>query len=235
MTGRIHSFQSFGGADGPGMRYVVFLQGCPLRCVYCHNPDTWEINAGEQYAVEEIVRRAVRFRPYFGGSGGVTLSGGEPLMQPRFAAALFAELHAANIRTALDTSGAVNGALAEAVLLNTDLVICDIKFPFEEQYLRYTGGSLKAVCEFLKQTESLDIPLWVRHVVVPGLTDSEDGVRRIAALAKGFRNLQKIELLPFKKICAPKYKALKIPFPLADTPECTAKTLETLSVICRLP
>ncbi len=228
MKGRVHSLMSLGGADGPGLRYVVFTQGCPLRCVYCHNPDTWDMSAGEAYDTGEIVRRILRCKPYFGSGGGVTLSGGEPLLQAEFAAKLFKELRAEGIHTALDTSGAVESAHTEAVLENTDLVICDIKFPDEEQYRRYTGGSLSTVLKFLRLSESMGIPLWVRLVVVPGLTDSEECVRRVAALAKGFKNLKKIELLPFKKLCAPKYEALKIEFSMKNTPECGEETLARL-------
>lgn len=226
---RINSFQSMGAVDGPGIRSVVFLQGCPLRCAYCHNPETWKLDSGDEYSIEEVMRKLLRFRPYFEGGGGVTVSGGEPLMQPEFVSELFRRLKAEGIHTALDTSGTGAGTGSgsecgegtEEVLKYTDLVLCDLKFPTEEGYREYCGGSLETVLSFLELTEKLRIPLWIRHVVVPGLTDSPESVKNIAGLANRYANLEKLELLPFKKLCVPKYEALGIPFPLQDCGECT--------------
>lgn len=226
---RINSFQSMGAVDGPGIRSVVFLQGCPLRCAYCHNPETWKLDSGDEYRVDEVMEKILRFRPYFEGGGGVTVSGGEPLMQPEFVSGLFRRLKAEGIHTALDTSGIGAGAGSgsscgegtEGVLKYTDLVLCDLKFPTEEGYREYCGGSLETVLSFLELTEKLRIPLWIRHVVVPGLTDSPESVKNIAGLANRYANLEKLELLPFKKLCVPKYEALGIPFPLQDCGECT--------------
>lgn len=226
--GRVHSFQSLGTVDGPGLRFVVFLQGCTLRCAYCHNPDTWEPGAGAAYAAEEVVRRALRFRPYFGKTGGVTVSGGEPLLQPEFVAELFGRLHEAGIRTALDTAGIGAPAGADAVLRRTDLALCDIKFPEDDSYRRFCGGSLSEVLGFLARTQELGVPLWVRHVVVPGLTDTEESVRRVAGICKRFGNLARLELLPFRKLCAVKYDALGLEFPLRSTPECPEETIARL-------
>lgn len=228
MNGYVHSFQSMGALDGPGLRYVVFMQGCPLRCVYCHNPDTWDTSSGIEYTAREIVKRAARFKPYFGEGGGVTVSGGEPLFQDRFVAELFGLLHEIGINTALDTSGAVSGEYIKDVLKNTDLVICDIKFPTEGLYKKYCGASLNKTTQFLKLTEDMGVPLWVRHVVVPNLTDTEECIKQIAGIAKNFSNLKKTELLAFKKLCVPKYEKLNIPFPLENTPECGDETLEKL-------
>lgn len=236
LRGRINSFQSMGAVDGPGIRSVVFMQGCPLRCAYCHNPDTWKLDGGDEYCIEEVYRRILRFRPYFGDNGGVTVSGGEPLMQPEFVSELFRRLKAEGIHTALDTSGIGPGAGNETrsgagsgagpvdqtaeVLKYTDLVLCDLKFSKEEDYRKYCGGSLETVLSFLELTERMRIPLWIRHVVVPGLTDSADSVKKIAGLANRYSNLEKIELLPFKKLCIPKYEALGIQFPLQDRESC---------------
>jgi len=219
VTGRVHSFQSMGAVDGPGLRYVVFLQGCPLRCVYCHNPDSWDPAGGIDYSPEEVVRRVLRYRSYFGREGGVTVTGGEPLLQPQFTAELFRQLREQGIHTALDTSGMGDLEAARQVLAHTDLVLADLKFPTQEQYRAYTGGSLSQVRRFLELTAQLDIPLWIRHVVVPGLTDGEKSIAQIGAMAKSCPNLKKIELLPFRKLCLEKYQAMGIPFPLADTPE----------------
>lgn len=239
MDGVIHSFQSMGAVDGPGLRYLVFLQGCPLRCVYCHNPDTWAFDAPSALRVpaEQVVKQALRYRTYFKNSGGVTVSGGEALCQWEFVAELFERLHAEGIHTALDTSGiggglAGDGSLrdcgARRVLEHTDLVICDIKFPTEELYREKCRGRLSEVLSFLKLTEEMGIPLWVRHVVVPGLTDGEENVRKVKELAKQFKNLEKIELLPFRKLCMAKYEELGIEFPLKDTEECTEGKIREL-------
>lgn len=218
MTGRVHSFQTMGAVDGPGVRFVVFLQGCPLRCAYCHNPDTWDPQGGEPYTPQAVCEKILRYRPYL-RHGGVTVSGGEPLMQAPFVAALFRLLHEHRLHTALDTSGIGNLESAREVLAHTDLVLCDLKFAGEDGYRTHCGASFNQVLRFLKLTQTMAVPLWIRHVVVPGLTDAPDQVRQIARIAGRFDNLQKLELLPFRKLCAEKYERMGIPFPLADTPE----------------
>lgn len=228
MQGRIHSFQSMGAVDGPGLRFIVFMQGCPLRCAYCHNPDTWDPAGGTLYTADEVVRRVLRYRSYFAEEGGVTVSGGEALMQSEFVAELFEKLHAHGIHTALDTSGIGDLQRAHAVLRHTDLVLCDIKFTDEAAYRKNSGGSLQAVLQFLKLCEQYDRPVWVRHVVVPGMTDSEAEIRMLVELACDYQNLQKIELLPFRKLCTAKYDTLNIPFALRDTPQCPNSTIEQL-------
>lgn len=228
MQGRIHSFQSLGAVDGPGIRFVVFLQGCPLRCLYCHNPDTWETGGGTEYTMEEVLKKILRFRPYFGENGGVTVSGGEPLCQWEFVAELFRQLHENGIHTSLDTSGIGNPEGARQVLLYTDLVICDLKFISEQEYIDYTKGNLSGVLNFLQLTEDLGVPLWIRHVVVPGLTSDKNYILKIASLASKFSNLEKLELLPFKKLCLAKYRAMNLEFPLKDSEECPESTIQTL-------
>lgn len=218
MTGQVHSFQSMGAVDGPGVRFVVFLQGCPLRCAYCHNPDTWDLQGGEPYTPQAVCEKILRYRTYL-RHGGVTVSGGEPLMQAPFVAALFRLLHEQGIHTALDTSGIGNLERAREVLADTDLVLCDLKFADADAYRAHCGASFGQVLRFLKLTQAMEVPLWVRHVVVPGLTDGPAQVREIARIACQFDNLQKLEFLPFRKLCAEKYERLGIPFPLADTPE----------------
>ena len=229
MEGRLHSVETLGAADGPGLRCVFFLQGCPLRCAFCHNPDTWDASGGAPVTVEELLIRARRCRPYFGTRGGVTVSGGEPLMQAAFVAELFRRLRMEGIHTARDTSGSgAHGRAAREVLELTDLVLCDLKFPDGEGYRVRCGGSLEQTLRFLCLTETLGAPLWVRHVVIPGLTDSGESVREIACLAARFRNLRRLELLPFRTMCAAKYDALGIPFPLRGTPGCPEATLAPL-------
>lgn len=218
MEGRVSSVQSLGAVDGPGLRYVVFLQGCPLRCAYCHNPETWDAAGGTVQSSHALAETILRYKPYFTDGGGATVSGGEPLLQPEFTAALFRELRQNGVHTALDTAGAGDLKKAEAVLAETDLVLCDLKFPTESAYRAHTGGSLARTLDFLRLTESMRIPLWIRHVVAPGLTDAPSSLREIRRLAEGFCNLEKLEWLPFKNICAPKYASLGIPFPMADKP-----------------
>ena len=235
--GYIHSLQSMGAVDGPGIRFCVFLQGCPLRCMYCHNPDTWLVNEkdggkrlGTPYTVEELIKKILRYKPYFANGGGVTVTGGEPLMQADFVEELFTSLHKYGIHTCLDTSGnyPADAPSLDALLSVTDLVICDIKFTTEKDYHTYTGGSLKKVISFLDKVTKHSVPLWVRHVVVPGYTDSAEEVKTMAEIAHKYPTLEKIELLPFHKLCIPKYEALGIPFRCADIPECDTETITKL-------
>lgn len=228
FKGKVHSFQSLGAVDGPGIRFVVFMQGCPYRCPYCHNPDTKPFSGGEEYTVDDIVKKAVRFKSYFGEKGGVTVSGGEPLAQAEFVAALFEELHKNGINTALDTAGyAVNGNVKK-VLERTDTVLCDIKFPTDEQYKKHVGTSLETTLQFIDECNNYNTDIIIRHVVVPGMTDSEENTKQIVALAKRAKSLQKIELLPFKKLCIEKYNELGLDFPLKNTPECDQITIDKL-------
>mgnify|MGYP000103884489 CR=1 FL=1 len=228
VKGRIHSFLSMGAVDGPGLRYVVFLQGCPLRCACCHNPDTWNAAGGTEYTVEDVLRRVRRCKPYIYESGGVTVTGGEPLAQPVFTAALLKALRAEGYHTALDTSGAGALAAAREVLAHTDLVLADLKFSSEDGYRAHTGGSLAHTLDFLALTQELGVPLWVRHVVVPGLNDSLEDMGKIKALAESFSNLEKIEWLPFHNLCLEKYQSMGIPFPLAGTDNMDEAALQRL-------
>jgi pyruvate formate lyase activating enzyme len=228
MKGRIHSFQSLGAVDGPGLRFVVFLQGCTLRCAYCHNPDTWDLVGGTESSVDEVVEKILRYKPYFAESVGVTVSGGEPLLQWEFVAELFQRLHREGVHTALDTAGIGDPEGARSVLLHTDLVLCDLKFSSAADYLRYCRGNRDAVMRFLRQTEELRVPLWIRHVVVPGLTDGEESILKISEEAVRFTNLQKLELLPFRKLCLSKYQAMRLEFPLESCEECTESAIRNL-------
>ena len=229
MTGRIHSIQSLGAVDGSGVRCVIFMQGCPLRCVYCHNPDTWDTDGGEEIETDELVRRVLRYQPYWKNGGGVTVSGGEPLLQADFVAEFFQKLHEHGVHTALDTSGTgCSTAAAERVLRYTDLVLCDLKFLTAGDYRRYCRAELSQVERFLQLTAMKGVALWVRHVVVPGLTDSIDHLRLVKAHAERYPNLQKIEFLPFHKLCIEKYDRLGIDFPLRDTPAMNEAWLKQL-------
>ena len=214
MKGYIHSLQSMGTVDGPGVRFVVFMQGCPLRCGYCHNPDTWNMEDYEiEAAPEEVFEKICRFRNYFGEDGGVTVSGGEALMQSEFVTALFTPCRDARIHTCLDTSGCIWNEKTEGLLGVTDLVLLDVKMTSEEDYARYTGGSLGQTMFFLEQLEERRIPTWIRHVVVPGLNDGKEDRRRLERLLHGFTCIERTDMLPFRKLCKEKYEKLGIPFP----------------------
>lgn len=228
LLGNVHSFQSLGAVDGPGIRYVIFMQGCPYHCPYCHNPDTQAFSGGAEYTADELVERVCRYKTYFGSDGGVTVSGGEPLMQAEFVAELFEKMHENGINTALDTAATAVNDKVRRVLKSTDTVLCDIKFPTETQYKELVGGSLETVKNFLDECDKNGCDVIIRHVVVPGLTDGEESVKEIIKIAKNVKNLKKVELLPFKKLCAEKYERLNIPFPLGSVPECSAETIEKL-------
>lgn len=228
MKGRISSFQSMGAVDGPGLRCVVFMQGCPLRCAYCHNPETWPTEGGEEIELEDLLSKIGRFRSYIQKSGGVTVSGGEPLVQWQFVSKLFQRLQGMGIHTALDTSGVGNLDGAREVLQYTDLVICDLKFCNENDFRTHCKGNLRQVYDFLALTKELNIPLWLRQVIVPGLNDTKDSIRKLKEQAKQYPNLEKIELLPFRTLCEPKYEELGLAFPLKGTKDCPQDIIRLL-------
>ena len=232
-TLRVHSFQSLGAVDGPGIRYVIFLQGCPYRCPYCHNPDTRSCSGGTEYTVEALADRVERYKTYFGAEGGVTVSGGEPLLQKNFLAAFFKECHQRGISTCLDTAGAAVDDEVREVLRHTDWVLCDIKHPDAQVCRDLFGVNLADTYAFLAACDQAGCRVRVRHVVVPGMTDGEDTIRAIAAAARECRTLDKIELLPFKKLCIQKYKTLGLPFALENTPECSPETIGRLMAVIR--
>ncbi len=225
--GKIHSFQSMGAVDGPGIRCVVFMQGCPLRCVYCHNPDTHEFDAGETYTAQEMCQKILRFKSYI-KNGGVTVSGGEPLMQAEFVTELFTLLKENGIHTALDTSGIGDLQKAKELLEVTDLVLADVKFLSDENYKKYAGAEFDKVKEFLDLTKEIGTPLWIRQVIVPGINDTKENILELLEFIKNYGNVKKIELLPFRKLCVPKYENLGIEFPLKDTPEMSQDGIDEL-------
>lgn len=219
MKGFIHSIQSLGTVDGPGVRFVLFMQGCPLRCGCCHNPDTWEINSGTAYTAEEIVNKAVRYKSYFGKDGGITVSGGEPLLQADFVREVFRLCHENGINTCLDTSGCILNDSVMALLSETDRVLLDIKYTSEELYRSYVGCSLNSVLTFLSYLGENGIKTTIRQVIIPGLNDSEENIAALRRITGQFSCVDKVELLPFRKICQVKYDEMKLPFPFAHIPE----------------
>lgn len=230
MKGYVHSLQSLGTVDGPGVRSVVFLSGCPLRCVYCHNPDTWAREESQLTDVASLAARLVRFYSFI-KKGGVTFSGGEPLLQAEFVTEVTKLLQKEGLHVAVDTCGAPLTPAAERLMEAADLFLLDIKMTTEEDYKRYTGGSLAQTLMFLDRLEELQKDVWIRHVVVPGINDSEEDILRLADLIKGYSCIKKVELLPFKNLCLEKYKALNIPFPLEGTPPMKADALEALEKV----
>ncbi|MBR5826116.1 MAG: pyruvate formate lyase-activating protein [Clostridia bacterium] len=216
VSGRIHSIQSMGTLDGPGVRFVVFLQGCNLRCGCCHNPDTWEMQGGTECTAEEIVKKAIRFKEYFGSDGGITLSGGEPLLQAEFAREVFFLCHKEGINTCLDTSGSILSDKVKALLEETDRVLLDIKYTDEEKYRKYVGCGMDKPLEFLSYLCEKKIPVTLRQVIIPELNGDEENVRKLREIAEKYGCIDKTELLPFKKICQVKYDKMGIVFPFAD-------------------
>ena len=212
MKGFIHSFQSLGAADGPGIRFVVFMQGCNLRCGFCHNPDTWSFEDGKEFSAEEVADKVERYKSYFGKDGGITVSGGEALLQASFVRELFILCKEKGINTCLDTSGSVINDGVLSLLDVCDRVLLDIKFTSEDEYQKYVGCSLSKPLQFLEILQEKNIPTWLRQVTIPTLTDSEDNIKRLRDIAKSHSCVEKVELLPFRKICKSKYDNMGLEF-----------------------
>ncbi len=227
--GFVHSIESMGLVDGPGIRVVVFLQGCRLRCQFCHNPDTWKGQGGTSMTPSELLQKIERFRAYFARSGGgVTFSGGEPLMQPDFLLACLKLCRKEGIHTCLDTAGCGLGDYDE-ILRYTDLILYDVKQVTEEKYLALTGQSWDETTRFLQAVRRTQTPVWVRHVVVPGLTDSDEHMKALQAYIRDVvPNVTKVELLPYHKLGENKYRTMGIPYPLEGTPAMDRKQVEKL-------
>lgn len=221
MNGFIHSTESFGTVDGPGVRFVVFFQGCPMRCRYCHNPDTWKFSGGREVTVKELMDEYDSYKEFL-RSGGITATGGEPLSQPEFLAELFAAAKSKGIHTCLDTSGAVYSPddhdAIDRVLQYTDLVMLDIKHIDNDAHKKLTGMGNRNILAFAEHLRELGIPLWIRHVIVPGITDSEDEQFRLGEFISTLSNLKAIDVLPYHDMAKAKYKELGIPYTLEDTP-----------------
>ena len=219
LTGRVHSIQSMGTLDGPGVRFVIFTQGCPLRCKCCHNPDTWDVDGGKLYTPADLVTRALRFREYFGADGGVTVSGGEPLLQAAFVTEIFRLCHEAGLHTCLDTSGCILSDEVKALLAHTDRVLLDVKYTTDAAYRAYVGCGMGTPMAFLDYLEAQRIPTTLRQVIIPTVNQTEEQVLVLRGIAEAHANVDKVELLPFRKICQVKYDSLGMEFPFAHIPE----------------
>jgi pyruvate formate lyase activating enzyme len=236
ITGRIHSFESFGTMDGPGIRTVVFLQGCRFRCLYCHNPDTWDENAGIIMTVQDLLEQILRYKPYFEASGGgVTISGGEPLLQAGFVLELFRRLKEAGIHTCLDTSGFIPSntetALLNDLISNTDLVLLDVKHPDPIVHRRITGHGNSEPRRFAEMLKEHNTSVWLRYVVVPGYTDNADAIIALKKYAASFSNIEKVEYLPFHKMGEFKWEALGLPYELKNVQPPAPEFMRTLAGI----
>ena len=221
MIGKIHSFESFGAADGPGVRFIVFMHGCPFRCVYCHNPDTWAIEKpAMELTPQEVLSRALRFRDYWGENGGITLSGGEPMMQAEFAAELFELAHREGITTCLDTAAGPfrrGDQMIERMIKATDTVLLDIKAFDPKLHRKITGADNSQVLDFARYLSEMGVPTWIRRVMVPGLTDGEDDMRKTREFISLLDNVVKVELLPYHSMGEAKWQALGLEYPLSTS------------------
>ncbi len=228
MDGLIHSFESLAAVDGLGLRCAVFLAGCTLRCAYCHNPDTWKCE-GQRLDAETLVKKIARYKPYFKSEGGVTFSGGEPLLQAEFLSECVPLLEAQGINYAIDTSGAIEiSDSVKLVLENSQMVILDLKFWDDESYIKYTGKDMKRTIELLNYLESIGKRTWLRTVIVPGINDSEELLDRYIKLIKDFKCIEKYELLGFHTMGFYKYEKLGIENPLADVSDLDKNVKERL-------
>ena len=215
MDGRIHSFESLGAVDGPGVRFVVFMQGCALKCKYCQNRDTWNLKGGTTYSSDEIVDKILRYKNYIMPNGGVTISGGEPLLQTKFLIELFTKLKQYNIHTCIDTSGSValTDEIKELIDL-TDLFLLDIKCINDEKAINLTGVSNKKELEFARYLSSINKPMWIRQVLVPGYTDDEQDLIKLREFISTLKSVKKVEILPYHDLGKFKWEQLGEIYPL---------------------
>ncbi len=235
ITGKIHSFESGGTVDGPGIRFVVFMQGCPLRCKYCHNPDTWLPKDGKIVTVDAVVEEVLKYKSFMDFSGGgVTFSGGEPMMQKKFLIPVLEELKANKIHTAIDTSGYTDVDDDTKKLMSlTDIVLLDIKHLIASEHKNLTGLTNDKTFAFLDYLKQRSVRTWVRWVVVPGLNDSPDYAKKFADFIRNYPNVELVELLPYHETGKYKWKELGLPYKLEGTPEPQKAEIKKLSEILR--
>lgn len=226
IKARVHSFESFSTLDGPGIRYVIFLQGCPLRCKYCHNRDTRDPKFGQVYTVDEIVEKILHYKEYMGENGGVTVSGGEPLLQLDFVIQLFKRLKEHNIHTALDTSGFIDIEQLKDLLTYTDLVLLDLKQMDNDSHKELIGVSNEKILKFAKYVSENNVPMWIRHVLVPGITDDEKHLNKLRGFIKTLKSVEKIEVLGYHWLGKEKWELLGEKHPLEGVPEATSQDVQ---------
>jgi pyruvate formate lyase activating enzyme len=225
--GYVHSYETGSRLDGPGVRITLFVSGCPLRCQYCHNPDTWKLKDGTHIALEQIVTRLGHFAPALRAmGGGLTISGGEPLVQIAFTRAIFAAAKAMGLHTALDTSGFLGARATDDYLQYVDHVLLDIKSWDGETYKRVTGVDVEPTLRFAERLAAMNKPAWLRYVLVPGLTDDPGNVEGVAKFVAPMKNIEWVEVLPFHQLGAFKWKSLGLEYRLGDTPPASAQLVE---------
>lgn len=232
MTGYVHSLESFGSVDGPGVRFVIFFSGCGMRCQFCHNPDTWDIRTGTRYTAGELVEKAWKYRAYWGSKGGITVSGGEPLLQMEFLTELFRKAKEKGIHTTLDTSGNPYTTREpwhsefETLMKYTDLVMLDIKHIDEEQHRILTGQTNRNILEMAVCLPDMGIPVWIRHVLVPERNDRDEYLYRLADFIHTLKNVEKVEVLPYHTLGVFKWENLHLDYPLKGIDPPTAQRVE---------
>lgn len=213
MIGKINSIETMGLVDGPGIRFVIFMQGCPIRCIFCHNPETWNLNNKcDSYTPEELVNKIINYKPYFKNNGGVTFSGGEPLMQKDFLIKCLKLCKKNNIHTCLDTAGTITDC--EEILKYTDLVLFDIKGTNKDIYKKITGSNIDNSLKFIELCQKLNKKMWIRCVIIPGINDTEKYMDELSVFIKKINNVEKVELLPYHTLGVHKYKELNLKYPL---------------------
>ena len=231
LTGRIHSFETFGSVDGPGVRFVVFMQGCRMRCKYCHNPDSWKINAGEEKTSDEVLKYALRYRNYWGKDGGITVSGGEPLLQIDFVTELFKGAKKEGVHTTIDTAASPFSRdpdfleKFDELLKYTDLLMVDIKHIDNKAHLDLTKVENTNILDCLKYLDEKGKAVWIRHVLVPGITDIDESLNKLYSFIKTLSNVKRVEILPYHSFGMFKWDALGIKYELKDTPSPDEKSI----------
>ena len=243
IKGFVHSIESFGSVDGPGIRFLIFLQGCPMRCQFCHNPDSWAVGKGEERSADELLDKAERFRSYWGDKGGITVSGGEALMQIDFLLDLFEKAHQRGINTCLDTSAQMftrnSGWFEkfERLMSFTDTILLDIKHINDEEHRKLTRHSNKNILDCARYLSEIRKTVWIRHVLVPGITDRDEYLEELRDFLKTLPNIERIDVLPYHTMGIYKYEKLGIPYPLKDvlppTAECISHAEQILGEALR--
>ena len=235
MKGRIHSIETFGAVDGPGIRTVFFMQGCPARCLYCHNPDSWELNGGRDVEIDEILHWAIRGKPYYGTEGGVTFSGGEPLMQGEFLAEAIKALKKRGISSAIDTSGTYVDEYTEEALKAADLVLLDIKHPLADRFEIITGKKQETLFDIIEIINRNGKHVWIRNVVVPDINDTEEDIELLNSFIRWVRYVDKVELLGYHTMAVDKYVKLGKTYRLKGVPPMNGEKLNELRKRIMLP